>query len=69
MHLIKIYKEYGRLTVLITRSMYKVIPFIGIFMLWDALFAVEFYILDSNMDDVDAFEGVPKPLGYIFLAF
>ena len=39
MHLIKIYLSYGRLTVLITDSINKVIPFMVIFLLWTLLFA------------------------------
>ena len=48
MHLIKIYLSYGRLTVLITDSIYKVIPFMMIFILWTILFATQLILLKSN---------------------
>ena len=40
-----------------------------IFMLWTGLFAEQFYILKSNTQDVEAFEGTNKLVGYILVAF
>ena len=38
-HLIKIYREYGLLSVLIRDSLIKVVPFLTIFSCWTCIFA------------------------------
>jgi hypothetical protein len=50
-HIIEIYEEYGLLTELIVKSIIKVIPFMVIFMLWTALFAMELFVLKSNISE------------------
>jgi len=68
-HFIKIYEDYGLLTELIAQSIYKVVPFLVIFLLWNCLFAMELYILKSNLSDVEGFKGIPTAIGYFFIAF
>jgi hypothetical protein len=68
-HIIKIYKEYGLLTELIVKSIFEVIPFMVIFMLWTSLFAMELYILESNKTDAAGFAGINTGAQYLFLAF
>ena len=69
MHLIKIYLSYGRLTVLITDSIYKVIPFMIIFLLWTVLFSTQLNILKSNESDAQGYEGIPLGIGFVIVAF
>ena len=40
-----------------------------IYLLWDALFAMQLYILKSNKAEVEEFEGINTAMGYMFLAF
>ena len=40
-----------------------------IYILWTMLFAMEFYVLKSNKNDVDGYEGTSQAIGYFFLAF
>ena len=67
--MIKIYKIFGLLKELIDSSIKKVIPFMIVFFLWTLLFAYQFYILKSNTQDVQDFEGTNKVMGYFLLAF
>ena len=69
MHMIEIYRDYGLLTVLIADSIYKVIPFMVLFILWTALFAIQYFILKSNQKDAEAYLGVESVLGFMFVAF
>ena len=68
-HLIIIYQEYGRLTELISRTFFKVIPFMIIFFVWTFMFSMIFYLLRSNRPDVEAFTGLPTAVGYTLLTF
>jgi hypothetical protein len=54
---------------MISQSIEKVIPFMTFFILWTILFAFEFYILQSNKDDVAGYIGTSKAVGYLLLAF
>lgn len=39
------------------------------FVLWDVLFAMEFYVLKSNREDVEGYVGTNTAFGYLILAF
>jgi hypothetical protein len=68
-HQIKIYKTLGTLSQLVTQSIEKVLPFLFFFVLWTVMFALQFYVLKSNRDDVDGYQGTSLAVGYFFLAF
>ena len=68
-HEIKIYKTLGMLSQLVSRSIVKVLPFLFFFVIWTILFALELYVLGSNLDDVDGYKGTSKAIGYFILAF
>ena len=58
--------------MLIEKSIAYVIPFAVLFMLYNCLFAMEFYILQSNKDDAAGYSGLGKAqtfVGYFFVAF
>ena len=69
MNMIKISKSYGRLAVLIYDSIYKVVPFMVLFILWTGLFAVQYMILKSNHKDAEGYGGILTGLGFMFVAF
>jgi len=68
-HFLKIYEDYGLLTVLIFKSILNVGPFLSIFMMWNCYFAMELYLLKSNESDAEAYKGIPYAFRYFFIAF
>jgi len=40
LHIVKIYNDYGLQTELITKVVIKLMPFMAIFLLWNAFFAM-----------------------------
>jgi hypothetical protein len=69
MHFNKIYSELGRLSELLFQSFTKVGSFMFIFLLWTILFAMEYFILQSNLDDAAGYSGTSQSMGYFIVAF
>lgn len=69
LHIIKVYKSYGRLTVLMTKTLYQVIPFMVIYIAWTILFAFSLFVLKSSNSEAESYTGMPVSIGYFWVAF
>ena len=69
MNMLKVSKKFGIMTMMIAKAFIEAIPVLSIFILMIIFFALQFFVLGSNLEEAKVYEGVPLGVAYFLLTF